>query len=96
MESLRQDYLRTIMGEKKKYKKSKQRLRGLLVNLPWQKDGRWGVRAGSRWPHIIDYSEGNYLPFPFFLAYSTSLLRKNNIQANLIETIAEAIPEDTF
>jgi len=68
----------------------------LLVNLPWQKDGMWGVRAGSRWPHIKDASEGDYLPFPFFLAYASSLLRKNGIEANLIDGIAEQIPREKF
>lgn len=68
----------------------------LLANLPWQRDGSWGVRAGSRWPHIKDDSEGDYLPFPFFLAYATSLLQKHNIDASMIDAIAEQIPEDKF
>lgn len=70
-------------------------LKVLLLNLPWQRDGRWGVRAGSRWPHIKDGAEeGNYLPFPFFLSYSASLLRKHGFEAYLIDAIAEKIPED--
>ncbi len=68
----------------------------LLANLPWQRQGRCGVRAGSRWPHIKDESEGNYLPFPFFLAYAASLLRKHGIDAFLIDAIAEQMPEDSF
>lgn len=68
----------------------------LLVNLPWQRDGIWGVRAGSRWPHIKDESEGDYLPFPFFLAYATSLLQKHNIDASMIDAIADEISEDKF
>lgn len=76
--------------------KSIKRLRVLLANLPWQKQGMRGVRAGSRWPHMKDVSEGNYLPFPFFLAYATSLLRKNDFAADLIDAIAEEIPEDKF
>jgi len=72
-----------------------RRCKTLLLNLPWQKEGKWGVRAGSRWPHIKDDAEeGNYLPFPFFLAYSASLLRKHNFQAYLIDAIAEKITED--
>ncbi|MBL7196818.1 MAG: radical SAM protein [Candidatus Omnitrophica bacterium] len=96
MENFRQDYLTTMIGKKKKYRKSKEKLKVLLVNLPWQKQDRWGVRAGSRWPHTKDYSEGNYLPFPFFLAYAASLLRRNNVEANLIDAIAEQISEDKF
>lgn len=68
----------------------------LLANMPWQMKDKYGVRAGSRWPHIKDESEGEYLPFPFFLAYSTALLRKHNINAELLDCIAERIPEDVF
>jgi len=84
------------INDEKERKKIKQKLKILLVNLPWQKNGKWGVRAGSRWPHIKDDSEGDYLPFPFFLAYATSLLQKHGIDATLIDAIAEQIPEDKF
>jgi len=96
IENLRQNCFRTVIREKTENKKLKKKLKVLLTNFPWQKGRRWGVRAGSRWPHIKDRSENNYLPFPFFLAYAASLLRKNNIEANLIDAIAEAIPEDEF
>ena len=95
IESLRRDSLGTVIREKTKYKKSKRKLKVLLINLPWQRDGRWGVRAGSRWPHIKDdLEEGNYLPFPFFLAYSVSLLRKYGFEAYLMDAIAQKIRED--
>ena len=74
----------------------RKKLKVLLVNLPWQKEGLQGVRAGSRWPHLKDPSEGDYMPFPFFLAYATSLLRKHDIKANMIDAIAKQIPEDKF
>jgi len=96
IENLRQNRFRTIIKEKTENKKLNKKLKVLLTNFPWQKEGRWGVRAGSRWPHIKDRSENNYLPFPFFLAYATSLLRKNDIEANLIDAIADATPEDKF
>ena len=67
----------------------------LLLNLPWHKNGRWGVRAGSRWPHIKDDAEeGHYLPFPFFMAYSASLLKQHGFDVYLIDALAEKIPED--
>ena len=94
MEMLRQGDFKTAVQKKSKCRKSKRRLRVLLVNLPWKNEISWGVRAGSRWPHIKDYSEGAYLPFPFFLAYATSLLRKNGIEADLIDAIAEAMPQE--
>lgn len=68
----------------------------LLANMSWQRQDMNGVRAGSRWPHIKDESEGNYLPFPFFLAYSTSLLRKNDIRADMVDFTAEETSEDDF
>jgi len=77
-------------------KKTRPAIKVLLVNLPWQAGGRPGVRAGSRWPHIRDHSEGHYLPFPFFLAYATSLLQKHGIEAHMIDAIAEQISEDKF
>ncbi|MGE4358164.1 MAG: radical SAM protein, partial [Candidatus Omnitrophota bacterium] len=93
LEMMRQTHLRNLY----KYSlHSKTKKKVLLVNLPWQIENKWGVRAGSRWPHIKDETEGNYLPFPFFLAYATSLLQENGIEAYLIDAIAEQIPEDKF
>jgi radical SAM superfamily enzyme YgiQ (UPF0313 family) len=68
----------------------------LLANLPWQKNARPGVRAGSRWPHIKEDAEKDYLPFPFFLAYATSLLEKNGHNVFIIDAIAEDLSEDRF
>lgn len=64
----------------------------LLVNPPWQRDGRWGVRAGSRWPHIKDDTEGPYLPFPFLLAYAAALLKRHGHDVLLVDAIAEEMP----
>ena len=60
-----------------------------IANLPWRYFGRTGVRAGSRWPHLKGCTEKYYLPFPFFLAYATALLKKNNFDVELIDAIAE-------
>lgn len=71
-----------------------------LLNLPWDVNGRKGVRAGSRWPFTSGVDkDGNlqYLPFPFFLAYAASLLKKNSIETYLIDAIAENISnQDLF
>lgn len=61
----------------------------LLVNLPWRSFLKTGVRAGSRWPHLKGSTEKDYLPFPFFLAHSASLLKKNGVDVTLIDAIAE-------
>jgi radical SAM superfamily enzyme YgiQ (UPF0313 family) len=104
-----QEVSRYIERQRKKYfRKKKQNVlknkplsykpaeKVLLANMPWQDKGREGVRSGSRWPHMKDKSEGKYLPFPFFLAYSVSLLRANGIKTDLIDAIAEKIQPDDF
>ncbi|MDD5730900.1 MAG: radical SAM protein, partial [Candidatus Omnitrophica bacterium] len=68
----------------------------VLVNLPWKKSGFWGVRAGSRWPHIKGPLEKNYSPFPFFLAYAAALLIKEGFQVKLIDALAEELPAPLF
>jgi anaerobic magnesium-protoporphyrin IX monomethyl ester cyclase len=68
----------------------------LLVNLPWKAGDRWGVRAGSRWPHIKTREESAYLPFPFFLAYAASVLLKHGISVRVIDAIAEGMEQDDF
>lgn len=76
------------------FSKQKKTPKVLLVNLPWRRSGRWGVRAGSRWPHIKDDAEeGHYLPFPFFLAYAANLLRIHGVHAVLVDALAEKITE---
>jgi|SRR3989338_2225311 len=71
-------------------------MRILLLNLPWEKNGRFGVRAGSRWPFTSKPEKDayiHYIPFPFFLAYATSLLKKEGKEAKLIDAIAEGIDD---
>lgn len=68
----------------------------LLANLPWFKNGYYGVRAGSRWPHIKNETERDYLPFPFYLAYSTSLLEAKGFSASLIDAIASKMTVNSF
>lgn len=74
-------------------------MRILLGNLPWRKNGRFGVRAGSRWPFTSPPEKKgyiNYIPFPFTLAYATALLKKHAQEAKLIDAIAENIQEEDF
>lgn len=79
---------------------SKQKMKVLLANAPWRKPGRLGVRAGSRWPFTMEARIGDkiphYTPFPFFLAYATAVLEKNNIPALLIDAIASGIDDTEF
>jgi len=71
----------------------------LLANIPWPtEEGTYGVRAGSRWAHTRrkDVQTVNYYPFPFFLAYTTAVLKKNGISAKLKDCIAEGMTESGF
>ena len=67
-----------------------------LVNLPWKRDDKWGVRAGSRWPHIKNKEEETYLPFPFFLAYAASVLLEQGVSVRIIDAIAENMDYANF
>jgi hypothetical protein len=58
----------------------------LLANIPWStEEGTYGVRAGSRWAHTRrkNIQTVNYYPFPFFLAYTTAVLKKMALTPNL-------------
>jgi len=68
----------------------------LLANLPWKKGRYWGVRAGSRWPHIKTPEEEGYLPYPFFMAYAAALLKREGFDVTVIDAVAEEIPADKF
>ncbi|MDP2940278.1 MAG: cobalamin-dependent protein, partial [Candidatus Omnitrophota bacterium] len=68
----------------------------LLLNPPWNVGGKKGVRAGSRWPHLKTDQERDYLPFPFFLAYTSSLLKQNKFDVHLIDAIAEDLTDEEF
>lgn len=66
-----------------------------LGNAPWYKEGHFGVRAGSRWPHLRPNAD-RYMPFPFFMGYAAALLEKNHVDVRLVDGIAERITTDAF
>lgn len=68
----------------------------LFANVPWGRLNKRGVRAGSRWPHMRDHSEGKYLPFPFFLAYATALVKQHGFTAHIIDALADEMTEEQF
>ncbi|HEY3354773.1 MAG TPA: radical SAM protein [Polyangia bacterium] len=70
-------------------------MRVFLGNAPWREGGWRGVRAGSRWPHL-EPPGSPYLPFPFFLAYAASLLRRDGHSVKLVDGIAEDLSEAQF
>lgn len=76
----------------------------LLLNPPYRvkvnnKYERFFVRAGSRWPYS-EYkriSEPSiYRPFPFFLAYTASLLIKNGYKVEVIDGVALQYTKEEF
>lgn len=70
-------------------------LKVFLGNGPWYRQGYYGVRAGSRWPHFEE--EGNrYLPFPFYLAYACALLQREGYDCRIVDGVAERISEDEY
>jgi len=71
----------------------------LLANPPWRKGNRYGVRAGSRWPFTMEIGNApipGYVPFPFFLSYAAALLKKNDIEAIIVDAIAEGLTDEEF
>jgi len=66
-----------------------------LVNAPWRKEGYYGVRAGSRWPHF-EHCDDNYMPFPFFLAYAAAVLERAGFEAALTDAVAEGLSDEEF
>lgn len=75
-------------------------MRVFLGNAPWRVENRLGVRAGCRWPFTLEKEKGQtipgYVPFPFFLAYTTAVLKKQGIDAMIVDAIAEGIDDDGF
>jgi len=70
-------------------------MRVFLGNAPWRKSGLYGVRAGSRWPHF-EREGAKYLPFPWYLGYSTALLEREGHDCLLVDAVAERSSEDSF
>lgn len=62
-------------------------MRIALVNPPWSRLGHYGVRAGSRWPHFEADGTG-YMPYPFYLGYSASLLENAGFEICLLDGCA--------
>lgn len=96
IEGLRRNCLEETLREKIENRKQQGKIKVLLVNLPWHKGGKIGVRAGSRWPHIKTAMEESYSPFPFFLAYAAALLKNEGFEIRLIDALAERMSVSSF
>ena len=79
-------------------------MKTLLINPSYKQDinkryERYYIRSGSRWPHSGVKIKGaipHYLPFPLFLAYSASLLRKGGFDVYVIDAIALDISKEAL
>ncbi|MCM8539830.1 MAG: radical SAM protein [Lentisphaeraceae bacterium] len=76
-------------------------MRVLLLNAPWYDEldsQKWGVRAGSRWPHFQKRTEAGglprYIPFPFFMATAAAVLREAGYETKIIDAVAQDIKLD--
>lgn len=77
------------------------KIRTILANPTWAIGAkRYGVRAGSRWPASLALEgrsgKRHYVPFPFFLAYAASLLKKHHKEALIIDAVAEGLNKVEF
>lgn len=70
-------------------------MRVFLGNPPWSEPGLYGVRAGSRWPHL-ECEASRYMPFPFFLAYACAVLEQNGYYPRMVDALAERMPDGLF
>lgn len=78
-------------------------MKTFLGNSPWldEKDPtKYGVRAGSRWPHFQKKGAkekiGGYVPFPHFLASAAAVLEADKEDVLLVDGVAEGISIDDF
>lgn len=67
----------------------------LLANPPWLRPGWYGVRAGSRWPHM-ERAESPYMPFPFLLGYAAAVLEDDGVEVEVIDACAERMDRAEF
>jgi radical SAM superfamily enzyme YgiQ (UPF0313 family) len=67
----------------------------LLANPPWLREGWYGVRAGSRWPHM-ERADSPYMPFPFLLGYAAAVLEEDGIEVAAIDACAEKLDRTAF
>lgn len=76
----------------------------LLANPPYKiridsKTEKYFVRAGSRWPFSIKKNISEpllYVPYPFFLGYTATLLKQKGYKVLAIDAVALNLSEEEF
>lgn len=66
-----------------------ERMKTSFVNLPWEEQGRRGIRAGCRFPNLMLAKTNSYVPFPFLLAYAAAYSEKRGVEVQCIDGVAE-------
>ena len=65
-----------------------------VTNPPWEtKPGYYGIRSNSRWPHV---RPDKHLQFPIYLAYTSSLLKKNGYDVLAFDAVADELNSEQF
>lgn len=69
----------------------------LLLNSPWvNNDKEYGIKSGTRWACIRKKDRSMpYFPFPYFMAWCKTVLKKSGIDAYIKDAIAEEMSERT-
>lgn len=67
----------------------------VVTNPPWKtkREGFYGLRSNSRWPHI---RPDKHLQFPIYLAYTSSLLKKDGHNVLAFDAVAEELDSHGF
>ena len=73
-------------------------MNALFVNPPWTRNGRFGVRAGSRWPHFVknELNGPACHPYPFFMCHAVSYLKNKGYDVDYIDAIGERWTDEQF
>jgi len=70
-------------------------MKTLILNAPWAAGNFYGVRAGSRWPHLEESAATDYMPFPFFMGYAAAVLERAGKPVEIIDACAERLSDDS-
>lgn len=70
----------------------------VLANGPWLEEGdKYGLRAGSRWPHVrLKKEQLQYYPFPFYLAGAAAVAQAAGHAVTLRDCIAAGTSSGQF
>jgi radical SAM superfamily enzyme YgiQ (UPF0313 family) len=63
----------------------------LLANAPWVQDNeKYGLRAGSRWPHVrLKKEQLQYFPYPFYMAGAAAVAKAAGHEVLIKDSVAE-------